>query len=196
MTTRFCSFLFGIILVLAPITNTSSQGSQGLSIFYTDVEGGAATLIVTPARESILIDAGWPGFDGRDAQRIVKTLSQAGITTIDHLITTHYHTDHFGGLPALAALVPVKNFYDHGAMSELTEDKDFPSKYAAYRKAAADKTITLRPGSTISLKRAPGTPSISLVCLAARKEVIVPKNKLPVNGECDGAPPQRRRSVR
>jgi competence protein ComEC len=188
MNIRVYKFVFGMILILVLTTATSSQSSRGLAIFYTDVEGGAATLIVTPARESILIDAGWPGFDGRDAQRIVKTLSRAGISSIDHLITTHYHTDHFGGLPALAALVPIKNFYDHGPMSELMEDKDFASKYAAYRKAAADKTITLRPGSTISLKRAPGTPPISLVCLAARKEVIVPKSKLPANGSCDGVP--------
>jgi len=181
MIKRVCILVF-VVLMLR--TGTASQSSQGLAIFYPDVEGGAATLIVTPARESILIDAGWPGFEGRDAQRIIKAMKQAGISSIDHLITTHYHTDHFGGLPALAALVPIKNFYDHGPMTELIEDKDFANKFAAYRKAASDKSITLRPGSTINLKRASGTPSVSLVCLAARKEVIVPKSNLPVNGAC------------
>ena len=102
-----------------------------LEIFYVDVEGGAATLIVTPAGESILIDTGWAGFDGRDAKRIQQAISYAGITTIDHLVITHYHTDHYGGVPALAAAVPIGKFYDHGPMEQLAEDADFAKKYAA-----------------------------------------------------------------
>ena len=115
-------------------------------------------------------------------------MKQAGVSSIDHLITTHYHTDHFGGLPALAALVPVKKYYDHGPMSELSEDKEFPKKFAAYRDAARNQTITLRPGNEIKLKRASGTPSLSLVCLAARTEVIAPKGGLASNEACVGAP--------
>jgi hypothetical protein len=48
-----------------------------LDIYYVDVEGGAATLIVTPAGESVLVDAGWPGFDGRDAGRIQQAMKAA-----------------------------------------------------------------------------------------------------------------------
>jgi beta-lactamase superfamily II metal-dependent hydrolase len=65
-----------------------------LDLYFIDVEGGAATLIVTPAGESMLIDAGWDGFDGRDANRIQQAMRQAGVTTIDHLVVTHYHRDH------------------------------------------------------------------------------------------------------
>src|SRR5688572_3801669 len=93
------------VLMIAATGAVIAQNSDGarrtLDIFYIDVEGGAATLIVTPAGESILVDAGWPGFEGRDAKRIEKAMKAAGVTAIDHLIVTHYHTDHYGGVPEL-----------------------------------------------------------------------------------------------
>src|SRR5262245_9110324 len=77
-----------------------------LDVYWIDTEGGAATLIVTPAGESVLIDTGNPG--GRDAGRIHKTATEvAGLEKIDHLVVTHLHTDHFGGAAELAALMPV-----------------------------------------------------------------------------------------
>ena len=143
-----------------------------LDIYYIDVEGGAATLIVSPARESVLIDAGWDGFDGRDANRILQAMRQAGITTIDHLVTTHYHRDHYGGVPELAALVPISRFYDHGKMASLTDDPQFVERYGAYQMAAKGQTTTLKPGDTIPLKTAAGAPPIKLLCVAAHAAVI------------------------
>ncbi|MGA1369901.1 MAG: ComEC/Rec2 family competence protein [Blastocatellia bacterium] len=143
-----------------------------LEIDYIDVEGGAATLIITPAGESILIDAGWPGFEDRDAKRIEAALQKAGLRAIDHLIITHYHTDHYGGVPALAKRVPIRQAYDHGPMNELTEDRDFARKYAAYQEAIGGRSTTLRPGSSIRLKSLPGTAPVTLRCLAARGEVV------------------------
>lgn len=156
-----------------------------LQIHHVDVEGGAATLIVTPAGESILVDAGWPGFDGRDAARIQAAMKRAGITAIDHLINTHYHTDHYGGVPELAARVEIRNFYDHGPMESLAEDRDFARKYAAWRAAAKNKTTTLRPGDEIKLQRAPGSQPISLDVIAAHGEVIGGRNGR-VNPACTG----------
>ncbi len=164
-----------LILLAMPALTLAQSKRTTLDIYYVDVEGGASTLIVTPAGESILVDAGWPGFDGRDATRIEKALKQAGLTQIDHLIMTHYHVDHFGGIPELAKRVKVINFYDHGPMTELAEDKDFATKYATYRAAAKDKTITLKPGDTIKLKRAAGLPPVTLQVLAAHREVITDK---------------------
>ena len=85
--------MLGIVLTAAAVS-----AQPALDIYHIDVEGGAATLIVTPARESVLVDAGWPGNDGRDVNRIQAAMQAAGITRIDHLIVTHYHTDHVGGL--------------------------------------------------------------------------------------------------
>ena len=124
---------------LAAVLSAAPQAAdRQLAIEWVDVLGGAATLIVTPAGESILVDTGWPGFDGRDAKRIKAALDRHGLTAIDHLIITHYHTDHYGGVPQLAALVPIKRFYDHGPMTALPEDRNFAQMYAAYRAAAKD----------------------------------------------------------
>ena len=171
--------LLPLLLALCAISPGASEavveGRTALEILYIDVEGGAATLIVTPAGESILVDAGWPGFEGRDAGRIQAAMKKAGIAEIDHLIVTHYHTDHYGGVPELARRVKVHRFYDHGPMASLDEDKDFAAKYAAYQAASGGKSITLRPGSAIRLKQAPGTPPVYLQCLAARTEPIPAK---------------------
>lgn len=181
--------LLAMLLLLALTTVTLAQNKRTtLDIYYVDVEGGAATLIVTPAGESILVDAGWPGFEGRDATRIEQAMKQAGLAQIDHLILTHYHTDHFGGIPELARRVQIKNFYDHGPMTELVEDKDFAAKYAAYRSAAKDQTITLKPGASIKLKRAAGLPPVTLQVLAAHREVSAAKGMAgPKNPACTTA---------
>ena len=143
-----------------------------LDLYFIDVEGGAATLIVTPAGESVLIDAGWGGFDGRDTKRIRQAMRQAGITAIDHLVVTHYHMDHYGGVAELAGLVPIKRFYDHGKMTSLTDDPQFAERYGAYQAAAKGQTITLKPGDTIPLKSAAGAPPIKLLCVASHAAVI------------------------
>ncbi len=178
----FALLLFGAI----EISHANPDAARRtLEIYYVDVEGGAATLIVTPAGESILIDAGWPGFDSRDAKRIQQAMKQADITTIDHLITTHYHVDHFGGIPELAKLVKVKRFYDHGALPTPPENKDQPQQYANYQAAAGSQTTTLKPGETIPLKAAKGTPPVRLRCLAARGATVSGQGKS--NAECAAA---------
>jgi competence protein ComEC len=88
--------------------------SNDLTVYFIDVEGGQATLFVTPAGQSVLIDTGWAGFNSRDANRIVKTAAEAGVKQIDYLLITHFHSDHVGGVPQLAAKIPIKTFVDHG----------------------------------------------------------------------------------
>jgi competence protein ComEC len=168
----FYVILIGVVTLI--FARQEKPAARGLDIYYIDVEGGAATLIVTPARESVLIDAGWPGFDGRDAKRIEKAMKSAGIDRIDHLVATHYHTDHYGGIPELAKLVKIDKFYDHGPLASLDEDKGFAAKYAAYQAATKGKSITLNPADTILLDTPPGTRSsrTSLTCLAARAETL------------------------
>jgi beta-lactamase superfamily II metal-dependent hydrolase/outer membrane protein assembly factor BamB len=153
----------------APQTNAARRT---LDFYFIDVEGGAATLVVTPAGEAVLLDAGWDGFEGRDAKRIRQAMWHAGITEIDHLVTTHYHRDHYGGVPELAMLVPIRHFYDHGKMTSLTDDPQFAERYGAYQAAAKGQTAQLKPGDTIPLKTTAGGPPIKLLCVAARSEVM------------------------
>src|SRR6476620_7974429 len=89
--------LFAAIVPTCPAT--AADGPRGLDLYFIDVDGGAATLVVSPERESILIDSGWPGFEDRDPKRIVHVLKDvAGLDHLDHLVTTHWHRDHFGGV--------------------------------------------------------------------------------------------------
>src|SRR4051812_21419252 len=89
----------------------AGPADKRLDLYWIDVEGGASTLLVTPAGETVLIDTGNPG--RRDPDRIVKTVTEvAGMKQIDHLIITHYHGDHFGGALTLVDQLPVGNLYD------------------------------------------------------------------------------------
>jgi beta-lactamase superfamily II metal-dependent hydrolase len=127
-----------------------------LDIYFVDVEGGAATLIVTPAGESLLIDSGWPRPDARDPKRIQAAMKDAGVTRIDHLLITHYHRDHWGGVAELAKLVPVSHWYNHGPADALADDpSNFPALNAAYDAATGGKAQTLKFGDTIPLKGVP-----------------------------------------
>ncbi len=101
-------------VVLADVT----ASSKSLDVYFIDVEGGQATLFVAPEGQSLLIDTGWPGFDGRDAARIAAAARIAGRSKIDFVLLTHYHTDHAGGASQLLAKMPVGTFIDHGENRE------------------------------------------------------------------------------
>lgn len=104
-----------LCLGLAAFPAAARDGADDtLEIYVIDVEGGEATLFVAPSGESLLVDTGWPGFEGRDADRIAAAAADAGVTRIDHLIVTHFHTDHMGGARQLAERLPVGTFIDHG----------------------------------------------------------------------------------
>jgi competence protein ComEC len=122
-----------------------------LNIYFIDVEGGQATLIVTPSRQSLLVDTGWPGFNGRDAERIVQAAKVAGIHRINFLLVTHFHADHVGGVPQLAARIPIDTFMDHGP--DVQKGASDHELYSAYLKVAQKgKHRVVKPGDTIPLE--------------------------------------------
>ena len=108
-------FLLAIVLP-ASVAVAQSRTANTLDIYVIDVEGGNAVLFAAPSGESVLVDTG-NGGDGavRDAGRIMAAVRDAGVQQIDHLIITHYHNDHIGGLSELATHIPIKEFIDHGA---------------------------------------------------------------------------------
>src|SRR5579862_6391174 len=128
----FGRFLASTIALAALVMPATAAPTKGPTIYFIDTEGGAATLIVTPAGESVLIDCGNPG--ARDAERIHKTAKEAGIEAIDILITTHWHVDHYGGVAHLAELMPIRKFFNRGIPDQLAEDaKNFPILIQAYK---------------------------------------------------------------
>ncbi|MGC8758462.1 MAG: ComEC/Rec2 family competence protein [Bryobacteraceae bacterium] len=128
--------------------------AQPLRMVFVDTEGGQATLIVTPRGESLLVDAGFPGNNGRDSDRIVAAARRLGISRIDYLLVTHYHLDHVGGVPEVAAKIPVSVFIDHGSNTETSAQAKALEE--AYRKVLATgaRRLTVKPGDVLPLKGA------------------------------------------
>lgn len=143
---------FCLATLVATTVLVSAQARKTLDIYVVDVEGGNATLFVAPSGQSLLIDSGNGGAGAsRDAGRIVDAARDAGVTQIDHLITTHWHGDHVGGLPELATRIPIRHFIDHGPPSQLNEATDtfLKTTYAGlYAKA---KHTVARPGDVIPI---------------------------------------------
>jgi len=146
-------------------TNATPATSGTLDIYFIDVEGGQSTLIVSPSKETFLVDAGFPG-DGtfaskpgppavaRDAQRVLSAARDAGVKQIDHLMLTHFHADHFGGVMELAQLLPIREFIDHAAPSAEAE-AGVPGTLALYDSYVAlrakGKHVQPKPGDRIPM---------------------------------------------
>jgi len=149
---RLCILLVGMVAAASSANaKTKDQPDQTLQIFFIDVEGGQASLFVTPAGQSMLIDTGWPGFDGRDAKRIVAAARSAGLKKIDYVVITHYHTDHVGGVAELAKRFKIGAFVDHGPNQE---DSDVTRKdFATYQKIVEHaKRTVVKPGDKVPVE--------------------------------------------
>ncbi len=122
-----------------------------MQIYFIDVEGGQATLIVSPSGGSLLIDTGWPDQKGRDADRILAAAHAAGLKQIDYVLITHYHDDHVGGVPQLVDRIKVGTFVDHGPNQE--DSAATRANFAAYQKAIAGHPhIVATPGMGLPIK--------------------------------------------
>jgi beta-lactamase superfamily II metal-dependent hydrolase len=142
-----------VLLVSLSAVFLSAQARTTLDIYLVDVEGGNATLFVAPSGDSLLIDTGNGGAGAvRDADRIMAAAKDARLTQIDHLITTHYHGDHFGAMSEVASRIPIKDFIDHGpnvqpaAAADEFLQKVYPQLYAKSKHTIA------KPGDKIEIK--------------------------------------------
>src|ERR1041385_2623399 len=161
-----------LAILSALLLSTASAAAQGrttLDIYVIDVEGGNATLFVTPAGESVLIDTGNLNGAVRDVGRIMDAVRDAGLTQIDHLILTHYHADHFGGMEELQKQIPIKEFIDHGpnvqpGIGADWERDTYPKLYAKGKHTVA------KPGDRIALK------GVDWRIVSAAGEVISPRS--------------------
>ena len=144
-----------------------STASKNLDIYWIDVEGGAATLILTPSGQSLLIDTGWAVGD-RDAKRIYAAAQQAGLKRIDHLIISHFHADHVGGLAALSKMIPIDHFYGRGNEIE-KENQQWLDSFVG---ASMGRRTIVKPGDTVPI------PGVKVLIVASDGDLL-PK---PVKG--------------
>lgn len=188
MKTAFCKFfalgIFGFLT--STCLGADSAAPRTLDIYWNDVEGGGATLIVTPAGESVLIDAGNPG--ARDSGRIAKTAQIAGLKKIDYYITTHFHIDHFGGAAELSKLIPIGTVLDRGIPDsdpDHSPNATFWQNFSKpYREFAAEKRALLHAGDTLPLKLTAGSLNLSFRCLGVAEQFVPPPAGAGLNPVC------------
>jgi len=153
-----------LALALLACASTCEAASRPLDIYFIDVEGGQSTLLVTPERQSFLIDTGFPGSGSpdslpgdpakaRDANRVVAAARDAGVTQIDYLMITHFHPDHDGGVVELARLLPIRHFIDHDSLvTEAQQDAGTRAAYERYLEVRKGRPHTVpKPGEQLPL---------------------------------------------
>lgn len=165
--------LMVLALVLVAVSGKAAAvgapdaADKRLEVYWVDVEGGGATLVVTPAGESILVDTGNPG--GRDAGRIHQVATGvAKLERIDHVVITHYHADHFGGAAELAELMPVGTLYENGPDTAPEKERS-DARLDAYKKAKVARRVIVKPGDEIRLKSVAGAATPRFRFLGGRQ---------------------------
>ena len=164
-----------LIAVLFLSHSATLNAENPLKVYWVDVEGGAATLVITPAGESILIDTGNPG--ERDPARINRLArEEAGISKIDHLVITHFDGDHFGGAADLSELIPIGIVYDH-----CVRPQDRERVGERYLEFESDARLILTPGDRLPLKQAKDGPELTATVLGVLQRTIEPDDSHPTN---------------
>ncbi|MGH9354514.1 MAG: ComEC/Rec2 family competence protein [Terriglobia bacterium] len=154
-----------VIILALTLAEPLAAAPRPLTTYFIDTEGGAATLYVSPSGASMLVDTGFGDHNGRDARRIMGAVRDARLKQIDYLVITHYHPDHVGGVPQLAALIPIRNFVDHGPNTQT--DAATEALYQAYLKVrAGGNHIVARPGMEIPV------PGMKVLVVTAAGEHI------------------------
>ena len=141
------AWLWGIgVVVVAMFALVPARGQEGLQVYFVDVEGGQATLIISPSGESLLIDSGFP--EDRDASRIAAAAKDAGVERIDYHMVTHFHADHLGSTPVLVTKMPILNYVDVGTLVE--PNSRSAGAYEAYASVRQNgHHILAKPGDRI-----------------------------------------------
>ena len=173
------AFVCALMFLLASV----AFAADTLDIYVIDTEGGKSMVMVTPAGEKMLVDAGNPSKDDRDTKRIQSAAQALGIKQFDYVLVTHYDGDHVGNIPHIDSLIPTKVFIDHGEPIATLNAGSRRSNYEPYVKAIGDrKRISVKPGDVLPLKE------IKVTVLTAGGKAIT--SPLPGGGQAnDLAPP-------
>ena len=174
---RLLILLAALLAALLATVAAPAQAAKTLDIYFIDVEGGQSTLVVSPSGQNLLIDAGYAGNSGRDANRIAAAARAAGVKKIDTLLITHHHGDHEGGVPNLLERLPVASFLDKGPSVE--EDGKYPEPYE--KAFASGQHRVIAAGDKIAVK------GLEVTVLTAAHRTLVRKGE--ANPFCEGLRP-------
>jgi len=154
-----------IAFLLAALFVCAAPAANTLDVYVIDVEGGKALLVVSPSGESLLVDAGWPGYNGRDVDRIVEAAKAAGLKQIDYFVASHLDLDHIGDVPLLISRFPIRHILDNGPLQ--TTGKGVEGRYKTYAEVR-DKMdhAAVKPGDRIPIK------GVDVQVVAAGRKVI------------------------
>jgi beta-lactamase superfamily II metal-dependent hydrolase len=164
-----------VVLLAFFCAGLASARSKDLEAYFIDVEGGQATLIVTPSGQSVLIDAGWGDNNFRDANRIAAAAKHAKVKKIDYFILTHYHADHVGGVPQLAEKLKVETYIDHGPNREAGSKRQQRMVDDYNNTISGARHIVAKAGDKLPIK------GVDVTVVSADGNVI--QNSLPGAGE-------------
>lgn len=163
--------LVAVVFYLANSIVIAGSDDERLDIYFIDVEGGAATLLVTPSGESILIDSGYPDYMDRDRNRILAVVKDvAKLKQIDHAVVSHWHMDHYGNHASLTSKIPIRNFWDRGIPDSLPEDKKFDERIAQYRAASQNASKKLSANDEFKID-GPNLP-LNIRVLSGSRELV------------------------
>ncbi len=122
-TAKIILFLFCFIY---PIL--SSAEPPRLTLYHFDVNTGDATLIVTPDRHGVLIDAGDRGRGKNPINEFLNRMRDDGVfKSLDYTVVTHYDADHLGGMDEVLenGWYPKVAAFDRGDSHLPPFDKDY-----------------------------------------------------------------------
>src|SRR5215213_3687279 len=181
-TLAFAVIAAGLASLAVDPAAVAGVADKKLEVYWVDVEGGAATLLVTPAGETVLFDTGYPG--DRDADRVKKAVTDlAGLGRIDHLVVTHFHADHFGGLADIVKRLPVGTVYERD-LSAAPEKEKTGKDVPGYTGAKVERRVRIKPGDTIPLTQAPGAAKLTLQFLGMDESFVIAKGSKPNRAIC------------
>lgn len=165
------------LALLFAALSISLFAAKSLDVYFIDVEGGQATLFVSPSGQSMLVDTGWPGFNARDANRIIAAAKHAKVKKIDYVVISHHHADHVGGARQLAERIPVGMFIDKGPSVETSAQARELAQIYQDALAKSEHRV-VKPGDTIPVK------GLDIKVVAANGDHI--NDSGPANSFCEG----------
>ena len=174
----FAALFAFVVAVAGPASaqgDESPAGRQPLEVYFIDVEGGGAMLVVSPSGVSMLVDSGYPDLGGRDLRRLLRVIKDvAKLEVLNLAVVTHWHRDHYGNHAALAAEIPIAAFADRGIPDALQEDAEFETRIGDYRRASQNESITLKARMVSDLDGTivPVSEHVSFEIVAASRQVI------------------------